>query len=98
MRSPDSKKYSRNCLLLSETGFDTRNSTGLELQTPVLKFHKIQAKLATLPSKFCNSWLAVSNSQFWLDLNQSGDFTFEFIRQIEIITQDAWPAPIIFIF
>lgn len=63
---------------------------------------QLQAKLATLPPVNLRSVAqAVSIPQFWLDLSETERrFYFrEFIRQIEIIHQDAiWQLRLIFIF
>jgi len=63
---------------------------------------QLQAKLATLPPVNLRSVAqAVSIPQFWLDLSETERrFYFrEFIRQIEIIRQDAiWQLRLIFIF
>jgi nucleotidyltransferase/DNA polymerase involved in DNA repair len=87
---------------LIETGVldpETAQLRAYKLRTEI---SEIQAKLATLPPVNLRSVAqAVSIPQFWLDLSESERrFYFrEFIRQIEIIRQDAvWQLQLIFIF
>ena len=78
---------------------ETANLRAYKLRTEIAQF---QAKLATLPPVNLNSVAqAVSIPQFWLDLSESERrFYFrEFIRQIQIIRDDAsWQIKLIFIF
>lgn len=81
----------------------------LDSETELLRAYKLrteiselQAKMATLPPVNLRSVAqAVSIPQFWLDLSESERrFYFrEFIRQIEIIRQDAsWQLQVLFVF
>lgn len=81
----------------------------LDSETAALRTYKLhteiselQGKLATLPPVNLQSVAqAVSIPQFWLDLSESERrFYFrEFIRQIELVRQDAtWHLQVIFIF
>ena len=81
----------------------------LDSETAALRAYKIrteiselQGKLATLPPvNFRSVAQAVSIPQFWLDLSESERrFYFrEFIRQIELVRQDAtWHLQVIFVF
>jgi len=87
---------------LIETGVLDSETAQLRAYKLRTEISEIQAKLATLPPVNLRSVAqAVSIPQFWLDLSESERrFYFrEFIRQIEIIRQDAaWQLQLIFIF
>lgn len=87
---------------LIETGVLDTETAQLRAYKLRTEISEIQAKLATLPPVNLRSVAqAVSIPQFWLDLSESERrFYFrEFIRQIEIIRQDAvWQIQLIFIF
>lgn len=87
---------------LIETGVLDSETARLRAYKLRTEISELQAKLATLPPVNLRSVAqAVSITQFWLDLSESERrFYFrEFIRQIEIIRQDAaWQIQLIFIF
>ncbi len=87
---------------LIETGVLDTETAQLRAYKLRTEISEIQAKLATLPPvNLLSVAQAVSIPQFWLDLSESERrFYFrEFIRQIEIIRQDAvWQIQLIFIF
>jgi DNA invertase Pin-like site-specific DNA recombinase len=87
---------------LTVEGVLDRETAALRAYNLRTEISQLQAKLATLPPVNLRSVAqAVSIPQFWLDLSESERrFYFrEFIRQIEIIRNDAsWQIKLIFIF
>ncbi len=87
---------------LIETGILDTETAQLRAYKLRTEISELQAKLATLPPVNLRSVAqAVSIPQFWLDLSESERrFYFrEFIRQIELVRQDAtWYLRVIFVF